>query len=115
MKVNTREDRSMIFEKIKEARSQALRAGVDSSLVNDTGDSSVTVWVLAHLLRLMAQGGEDEDEEQETIAREETQFSHAEISEFSDVFNNLAEEGGEHDLDNASQSPLLRKLIGERD
>jgi len=119
VKIQTREERNAIFEKIEEARNQALRAGVDSSLANDIGDSSVTVWVLAHFLRLMAQGGEDEDEERETAAREETKFSHAEITEFSDIFtNSLAEEGqdgSERDANNSSQSPLLRKLIGVRD
>lgn len=117
IKIQTAKERNVIFGKIEEARNHALRAGVDGDLANDIGDSSVTVWVLAHLLRLIAQGSEDEDEERETAAREETKFSHAEIAEFSDIFlNNLVEEGKDvNDGESPRQSPILRKLIGDRD
>jgi Ca2+-binding EF-hand superfamily protein len=119
VKIRTCEERNAIFEKVEEARHQALRAGVDSCMAEDIGDSSVTIWVLAHFLRLMAKGGEDEDEERETAAREETKFSHAEIAEFSDIFTSSFAEEGKHgsdrDANNSSQCTLLRKLIGERD
>jgi Ca2+-binding EF-hand superfamily protein len=90
--IKTSAARNSIVSKVPEARTLALKAGVNEKDVMTHGDSTVTVWVLAHLLRLLARGGEEEIEDREILAREETKFSHAEIVEFSEVFAKLVNE-----------------------
>jgi len=85
----TCQERNRIVERVAEARSSALKAGVDKCDIGDAGDSSITVWVFAHLLRLLTPGGDDAEEEREICAREETKFSHGEVAEFSEIFTKL--------------------------
>jgi Ca2+-binding EF-hand superfamily protein len=91
IKIRTSEKRNAILFRLDEARDRAFKAGVDRKLALDPGDSSVTVWVFAHLLRLMAQGSEEQEEERDVAVREETRFSHSEVAEFSEIFTKLVE------------------------
>jgi len=90
--IKTSAARNNIVSKVPEARTLALKAGVNEKDAVAHGDSTVTVWVLAHLLRLLSRGGEEETEDREILAREDTKFSHAEIVEFSEVFAKLVNE-----------------------
>jgi len=93
IKITTSQERNDLLAKVEEARKSARAAGLSEKEAGTTGSSTMNVWILAHLLRIMAQGSEDQEEDREIEAREETKFSHAEVAEFGEIFTRLLEEG----------------------
>lgn len=92
VKICTSEDRDHYLGRLDEARASARIAGVREEDVGLPGSSTMTVWVLAHLFRLLAQKDEEEEEDREVLAREETGFSHMEVAEFSEIFLGMIEQ-----------------------
>jgi len=84
--VSTREERAEVFGMLDKARASALHAGLTPEEVGPMGETSMTLWALLHLLRLVVSWGESKYLEHEEEAMDSTGFLRSELQEFRSIF-----------------------------
>lgn len=84
--VSTREERAEVFGLLDKGRQSALHAGLTAEEVGVMEESSMTLWGLLHLLRLVVRSGESKDVENEERAMDTTGFLRSELQEFRSIF-----------------------------
>jgi len=86
--------RKEVFETLEEARLKAREAGVDPAELGQPGDQAVLSLPLAlHLIWALGHRRERMTIEREMKAMEATEYSHADVAGFREVFFNILERG----------------------
>ncbi|CAE8634816.1 unnamed protein product, partial [Polarella glacialis] len=87
--MSNHEDREEMFRALDPARRAAKAAGASEAEAGELGSSTVTFSTLLHLLRGLAHHGQRRVIEREMKAMESVGWSHAEVTEFREVFTSM--------------------------
>jgi len=94
MGVNTPDGRAAVFERMEKANQSALDAGVPAKLVGSPHSDRVYLMPLVHFIRDTIRENHDQVMKKEEAAAARVSFSEAEVIEFRQVFNALAQQAG---------------------